>query len=79
MSRGADRDASEGDVAYVERDPSAGEFIEETPREKPAIPGADLIPDIVAEGSEFLDAEARAAAEAEAEEAAAGAPPRIRA
>ena len=39
--------------------------------QKPAIPGADLIPDIVAEGSDFLDAEARAAAEAEAEEAAA--------
>ncbi len=47
------------------------EYIEEAPREKPAIPGADLIPDIVSEGSEFLDAEARAAAEAEAEEAAA--------
>jgi small subunit ribosomal protein S9 len=46
------------------------EYIEETPREKPAIPGADLIPDIVAEGEEFLDAESRAAAEAEAEEAA---------
>jgi small subunit ribosomal protein S9 len=63
----------EGDVAYVEGTPSPGElaFIEETPREKPAIPGADLIPDIVAEGSDFLDAEARAAAEAEAEEAAA--------
>ena len=63
----------EGDVAYVEGTPSAGDlaFIEETPREKPAIPGADLIPDIVAEGSDFLDAEARAAAEAEAEEAAA--------
>ena len=53
----------EGDVEYIEED--------ETPRVKPAIPGADLIPDIVAEGSEFLDAEARAAAEAEAEEAAA--------
>jgi small subunit ribosomal protein S9 len=51
----------EGDVDYIE----------ETPREKPAIPGADLIPDIVAEGGDFLDAEARAAAEAEAEEAAA--------
>ena len=63
----------EGDVAYIDGTPSAGElaFIEETPREKPAIPGADLIPDIVAEGSDFLDAEARAAAEAEAEEAAA--------
>lgn len=53
----------EADVEYIEED--------EAPRAKPAIPGADLIPDIVAEGSEFLDAEARAAAEAEAEEAAA--------
>ena len=53
----------EGDVEYIEED--------EAPREKPAIPGADLVPDIVSEGSDFLDAEARAAAEAEAEEAAA--------
>jgi small subunit ribosomal protein S9 len=45
--------------------------VDETPREKPAIPGADLVPDIVSDGSDFLDAEARAAAEAEAEEAAA--------
>jgi small subunit ribosomal protein S9 len=52
----------EADVEYIEED---------APREKPAIPGADLIPDIVSEGNEFLDAEARAAAEAEAEEAAA--------
>jgi small subunit ribosomal protein S9 len=42
-----------------------------TPRQKPEIPGADLIPDIVPEGEEFLDAEAQAAAEAEAEAAAA--------
>ena len=41
------------------------------PRQRPEIPGADLIPDIVPEGEEFLDAEARAAAEAEAEAAAA--------
>jgi small subunit ribosomal protein S9 len=41
------------------------------PRVRPEIPGADLIPDIVAEGEEYLDAEARAAAEAEAEAAAA--------
>jgi small subunit ribosomal protein S9 len=41
------------------------------PRVKPEIPGADLIPDIVSEGDEFLDAEAQAAAEAEAEAAAA--------
>ncbi len=42
-----------------------------TPREKPEIPGADLIPDIVPEGEGFLDAEAQAAAEAEAEAEAA--------
>jgi small subunit ribosomal protein S9 len=53
----------EADVEYIEED--------EAPREKPAIPGADLIPDIVTDGTDFLDAEARAAAEAEAEEAAA--------
>ena len=43
---------------------------EPTPRQRPEIPGADLIPDIVSESEDFLDAEARAAAEAEAEEAA---------
>ncbi len=47
------------------------EEIEVAPRQRPEIPGADLIPDIVPEGEEFLDAEARAAAEAEAEAAAA--------
>ena len=47
------------------------EYIEETPRQKPVIPGADLIPDLAPASDEFLDAEARAAAEAEAEEAAA--------
>jgi len=47
------------------------EEIELTPRLKPEIPGADLIPDIIPEGEEFLDAEAQAAAEAEAEAAAA--------
>jgi small subunit ribosomal protein S9 len=41
------------------------------PRQKPEIPGADLIPDIVQEGEGFLDAEAQAAAEAEAEARAA--------
>jgi small subunit ribosomal protein S9 len=41
------------------------------PRQRPEIPGADLIPDIVTEGQEFLDAETLAAAEAEAEAAAA--------
>jgi small subunit ribosomal protein S9 len=52
----------EADVEYIEED--------EAPRPKPSIPGADLIPDLVADGDQFLDAEARAAAEAEAEEAA---------
>jgi small subunit ribosomal protein S9 len=47
------------------------EELEVTPRQKPEIPGADLIPDIVPEGEQFLDAEAQAAAEAEAEAAAA--------
>jgi small subunit ribosomal protein S9 len=47
------------------------EEIELTPRQKPEIPGADLEPDIIPEGEQFLDAEAQAAAEAEAEAAAA--------
>ncbi len=45
--------------------------VEIAPRQRPEIPGADLIPDLVSEADEFLDAEARAAAEAEAEAAAA--------
>jgi small subunit ribosomal protein S9 len=52
----------------------AGEEVEEievAPRVKPEIPGADLIPDIVTDEEQFLDAEAQAAAEAEAEAAAA--------
>jgi small subunit ribosomal protein S9 len=49
----------------------AAEEIEIEPRQRPEIPGADLVPDIIPEGEEqFLDAEARAAAEAEAEAAA---------
>jgi len=52
-------------------DESELEEIELAPRERPEIPGADLVPDILPEGEEFLDAEARAAAEAEAEAAAA--------
>jgi small subunit ribosomal protein S9 len=43
---------------------------EVAPRQRPEIPGADLVPDIVSESSDFLDAEARAAAEADAELAA---------
>jgi small subunit ribosomal protein S9 len=50
--------------------PEDGEEVEIAPRQRPEIPGADLIPDIVPESDQFLDAEARAAAEAEAEEAA---------
>jgi small subunit ribosomal protein S9 len=53
---------AEADVEYIE--------VDEAPREKPAIPGADLVPDIVVDSDQFLDAEARAAAEAEAEERA---------
>jgi small subunit ribosomal protein S9 len=52
------------EVEFIEED------VEETPRVKPAIPGLDLMPDLVPEGEQYLDAEARAAAEAEAEEAA---------
>ncbi|MGI8506285.1 MAG: 30S ribosomal protein S9 [Solirubrobacteraceae bacterium] len=48
----------------------AADEVEVAPRQRPEIPGADLVPDIVSDGDEFLDAEARAAAEAEAEEAA---------
>jgi small subunit ribosomal protein S9 len=44
--------------------------IDVAPRQRPEIPGADLIPDIVSETDQFLDAEARAAAEADAEAAA---------
>ncbi len=46
------------------------EEVELAPRQRPEIPGADLIPDIVSETDQFLDAEARAAAEADAEAAA---------
>lgn len=50
----------------------AEELPDAAPRQRPEIPGADLIPDIMPpEQEEFLDAEARAAAEAEAEARAA--------
>ena len=65
-------------VAAAAQEPQAGateddgeEEEELVPRQRPEIPGADLIPDIVSDSDEFLDAEARAAAEAEAEAAAA--------
>ncbi len=51
--------------------PDEDEEVELAPRQRPEIPGADLVPDLVSESDEFLDAEARAAAEAEAEAAAA--------
>jgi small subunit ribosomal protein S9 len=58
-------------VAETEPQPAGEEVeVEIAPRQRPEIPGADLIPDIVSDSDEFLDAEARAAAEAEAEEAA---------
>jgi small subunit ribosomal protein S9 len=53
--------------AVVEADDSE----DETPRRRPEIPGADLVPDLAPEADEYLDAEARAAAEAEAEAEAA--------
>jgi small subunit ribosomal protein S9 len=59
------------DASSIESEIEEIEEIEVQPRVKPEIPGADLIPDIVPEGSDLLhlDAEALAAAEAEAEEA----------
>jgi small subunit ribosomal protein S9 len=71
-----DPDAVEPDVTIeAVQNPAEDEELEEleeiAPREKPEIPGADLIPDIVSDGEQFLDAEAQAAAEAEAAELAA--------
>jgi small subunit ribosomal protein S9 len=70
-----DPDAVEPDVVIeAEQSPAEDDELEEielAPRQKPEIPGADLIPDIVPEGQEFLDAEAQAAAEADAEALAA--------
>jgi small subunit ribosomal protein S9 len=63
---------AEPEVAAVEEPLEEDEEeIELAPRVRPEIPGADLIPDIVPEGEQFLDAEAQAAAEAEAEAQAA--------
>ncbi len=66
------QEASQETVAAPQDAPKGLEYIDEepAPRVKPVIPGADLIPDIVTEGDQFLSAEAQAAAEAEAEEAA---------
>jgi small subunit ribosomal protein S9 len=59
----------EADAVVEEDTTPAGEA--DGPRQRPEIPGADLVPDLVAEEDQYLDAEARAAAEAEAEAAAA--------
>jgi small subunit ribosomal protein S9 len=64
-ARATDTDTQAADAGEDDED------IELAPRQKPEIPGADLIPDIVPEGDQFLDAETQAAAEAEAEAAAA--------
>jgi len=45
-------------VAAAEQPAAAEELIEETPRVKPEIPGADLVPDIVPEGGDALGREA---------------------
>jgi small subunit ribosomal protein S9 len=42
------------EAAPAEAQPDAEELIEETPRVKPEIPGADLVPDIVLEGGDAL-------------------------
>jgi small subunit ribosomal protein S9 len=61
-------------VVEAQQSPSEHDEVDEieiAPRQKPEIPGADLIPDIIPEGEQFLDAEAQAAAEADAEALAA--------
>jgi small subunit ribosomal protein S9 len=65
----AEEPAAATPPAAEDTDEDEGEEL--APRQRPEIPGADLIPDIVPESDQFLDAEARAAAEAAAEEAAA--------
>jgi small subunit ribosomal protein S9 len=65
-------EAAAPEAGAPEEEEGEDEELEElAPRQKPEIPGADLIPDIVPEGEQFLDAEAQAAAEADAEALAA--------
>jgi small subunit ribosomal protein S9 len=64
-------DAEAPEAPAAEEPREEFEEYEPAPRERPEIPGADLIPDIIPEAEEFMDAEARAAAEAEAEARAA--------
>ena len=65
----AEAAAPEADAPPSDTPAAAEEDVELAPRVRPEIPGADLTPLIVTEGEEFLDAEARAAAEADAEAA----------
>jgi small subunit ribosomal protein S9 len=67
----AEQPPAEQPAAESDGDEGGEDEDELVPRRRPEIPGADLIPDIVSESDEFMDAEARAAAEAAAEEAAA--------
>jgi small subunit ribosomal protein S9 len=73
----ADEDDEDLVIEAVQSPGEADEIVEDdeelelAPRVRPEIPGADLIPDIVPEGEQFLDAESQAAAEAEAEARAA--------
>ncbi len=64
--------AAEAPAEPAAAEPPAAEELPAQARQRPEIPGADLIPDLTPpEQDEFLDAEARAAAEAEAEARAA--------
>jgi small subunit ribosomal protein S9 len=70
QSRGDER-AQDELADDEEAEDEEAEEEEPAPRTKPEIPGADLVPDLVIEPQQFLDAEAQAAAEAEAEAQAA--------
>jgi small subunit ribosomal protein S9 len=52
--------AADAEQPPAAQQPAAEELIEETPRVKPEIPGADLVPDIVPEGGDALSREATA-------------------
>ena len=69
----ADAPAAAEPAAAAAADATPEETDEEeiAPRQRPEIPGADLVPDLAADGDDYMDAEARAAAEADAEAAAA--------
>jgi small subunit ribosomal protein S9 len=65
----ADEPVIEADVVEVEPADEDEEFVEETPRVKPEIPGMDLEVDIVTEGDEALREDEDPYADAEAEAA----------